>query len=198
MAGLEFRSAEFFLRRLLGFRPVGRGRRPAQSLSRFDADLLVRDQVRGLPPATGVLGVNADGHDLVGHLGAVRFPNTTGKRQVRHVLVDTNYWKTFVHARLAVAVGDPGCLSLPGRDEKVHRLLADHLTAEYRVKASAQGRTVDEWKLRATRPDNHWLDCLVGCAVAASIQGATLAGVESVASRTRQRVKLSELQRGRR
>jgi hypothetical protein len=123
-----------------------------------------------------------------------RIPNTIGKRQVRHVLIDTNYWKTFVHGRLAVAMGDPGCLSLFGRDEKAHRMLADHLTAEYRVKASAQGRTVDEWKLRATRPDNHWLDCLVGCAVAASVQGATLASVESGNARSRPRLKLSALQ----
>ncbi|MCC5830151.1 MAG: phage terminase large subunit family protein [Phycisphaeraceae bacterium] len=126
-----------------------------------------------------------------------RIPNTIGKRQVRHVLVDTNYWKTFVQARLAVAMGDPGCLSLPGRDEKAHRLLADHLTAEYRVKAMAQGRTVDEWKLRATRPDNHWLDCLVGCAVASSIQGVSLPGVTDGPMRLRQRIKLSELQRSR-
>lgn len=126
-----------------------------------------------------------------------RIPNTIGRRQVRHVLVDTNYWKTFVHARLAVAMGDPGCLSLPGHDEKTHRLLADHLTAEYRVKSSAQGRIVDEWKLRATRPDNHWLDCLVGCAVAASIQGAGLAGVETRSSGPRPRLRLSELQRSR-
>jgi len=127
-----------------------------------------------------------------------RIPNTIGKRQVRHVLIDTNYWKSFVHARLAVAMGDPGCLSLPGRDEKAHRLLADHLTAEYRVKSLAQGRTVDEWKLRATRPDNHWLDCLVGCAVAASIQGAALAGVETRVAGPRPRLRLSELQGSRR
>jgi len=75
-------------------------------------------------------------------------------------------------------------------------MLADHLTAEYRVKSTAQGRTVDEWKLRATRPDNHWLDCLVGCAVAASIQGASLPGVADGPARPRQRIKLSELQRG--
>ncbi|MCC7408091.1 MAG: phage terminase large subunit family protein [Phycisphaeraceae bacterium] len=125
-----------------------------------------------------------------------RIPNTVGRRQVRHALIDTNYWKSFVHARLAVAMGDPGSLSLFGRDEKAHRLLADHLTAEYRVKSLAQGRTVDEWKLRATRPDNHWLDCLVGCAVGASIQGAALAGVESRSIQPRQRVRLSELQRG--
>lgn len=123
-----------------------------------------------------------------------RIPNTTGKRQVRHVLVDTNYWKTFVHARLAVSMGDPGCLSLFGHDEKAHRMLADHLAAEYRVKAMAQGRTVDEWKLRPTRPDNHWLDCLVGCAVAASIQGASLPGVELRLAAARPRIRLSRLQ----
>ncbi len=127
-----------------------------------------------------------------------RIPNTVGKRQVRHVLIDANYWKTFVHARLAVAMGDPGCLSLGGRDEKAHRMLAEHLTSEYRIKSAAQGRTVDEWKLRAARPDNHWFDCLVGCAVAASVQGATLAGIGFERSAPRQRVRLSEIQRGRR
>ncbi len=126
-----------------------------------------------------------------------RIPNTIGKRQVRHTLIDTNYWKSFVHARLAVAMGDPGCLSLFGRDEDAHRLLADHLTAEYRVRTLAHERTVDEWKLRATRPDNHWLDCLVGCAVAASIQGAGLAGVEGRAPQSRRRLRLSELQEAR-
>ena len=93
-------------------------------------------------------------------------------------------------------MGDPGCLSLFGRDNQDHRLLADHLTAEYRVKSSAQGRTVDEWKLRATRPDNHWLDCLVGCGVAAAIQGAVLAGTDVKVAATRKRIRLSELQRG--
>jgi len=126
-----------------------------------------------------------------------RIPNTIGRRQVRHALIDTNYWKTFVHARLTVAMGDPGCLSLYGRDEKVHRILADHLTAEYRVKTIARDRTVDEWKLRATRPDNHWLDCLVGSAVAASIQGASLPGVEVRAAGPRRRLRLSEIQRDR-
>jgi hypothetical protein len=109
--------------------------------------------------------------------------------------VDTNYWKTFVHARLAVAMGDPGCMSLFGHDQKAHRLLADHLTAEYRVRTSAQNRIVDEWKLRTTRPDNHWLDCLVGCAVAASVQGATLPSVGEKPVGRKERIKLSALQK---
>lgn len=132
--------------------------------------------------------------DRIGHHW--RIPSTTGKRQVRHVLIDTNYWKSFVHARLAVAMGDPSCLSLFGRDEKAHRLLAEHLTAEFRVKTMARDRTVDEWKLRATRPDNHWFDCLVGSAVAASIQGATLSALPGQTAAPRQRIKLSKLQRG--
>lgn len=124
-----------------------------------------------------------------------RIPNTTGKRAMRHVLIDTNYWKTFVHARLSVAMGDPGALSLFGRDENAHRLLAEHLTAEYCVQTQAKDRIVDEWKLKAIRPDNHWLDCLVGCAVAASMEGARLFGTEIEPFQKPQRLKLSAIQK---
>ena len=48
-----------------------------------------------------------------------RIPNVRGKRAVRHVLIDTNYWKSFVHARLAVAMGDRGCLSLFGNQGRI-------------------------------------------------------------------------------
>jgi hypothetical protein len=112
-------------------------------------------------------------------------------------LIDTNYWKTFAHARLGIMMGDPGCLSLFGHDAKRHRLIAEHLTAEYRVRTMAYARTVDEWKVRASRPDNHWLDCLVGCAVGASIQGAELTTFQAKQIITRSRIKLSELQRKR-
>jgi len=46
------------------------------------------------------------------------------------------------------------------------------------VKTEARGRAVDEWKAKPGNPDNHWLDCLVGCAVAASMQGAVLFGTD--------------------
>ena len=126
-----------------------------------------------------------------------RTPNVQGKRAVRHVVFDTNYWKSFVHTRLAVAMGDRGCLSLFGDSYAQHRLFAEHITAEYRVRTEGRGRTVDEWKLRAAAVDNHWLDCLVGCAVAASIQGAVLPGTDVRPTSRKQRVKLSALQRRR-
>jgi len=125
-----------------------------------------------------------------------RVPVVTGKRAIRHALYDTNYWKSFVHARLAVPMGDPGCLSFFGRDAKAHRLVAEHLTSEYRVKTEGRGRTVDEWKIRVAGIDNHWLDCLVGSAVAASMQGAVLFGTD-VRTQTRPRLKLSSVQRNR-
>jgi hypothetical protein len=130
--------------------------------------------------------------DRIGHHW--RIPGTVGTRAIRHVLIDTNYWKTFVHARLGIPMGDPGCLSLFGHDPKRHRLLAEHLTAEYRVRTMAFARTVDEWKTRVSRPDNHWLDCLVGCAVGASIQGAELPTFQSKQTPTRPRIRLSERQ----
>lgn len=126
-----------------------------------------------------------------------RIPVVTGKRSECHAVFDTNDWKSFAHARFAVPMGDPVCLSLYGRKPEAHRLFADHLTSECGVKTEGRGRTVDVWKLRVEGLDNHWLDCVVGCAVAASIQGAILFGTDSRPA-SRPRVRLSELQRVRR
>jgi len=127
-----------------------------------------------------------------------RIPNVRGKRAVRHVVYDTNWWKSFVHARLAVAMGDRGCLSLFGTNAESHRLFAEHVTAEYYVKTEGRGRTVDEWKMRPEQSDNHWLDCLVGCAVAASMQSVVLAGMDSAVPSKRRRISFAELQRRKR
>ena len=72
-----------------------------------------------------------------------------------------------------------GCLSLFGTDKGVHRMYADHLTAEYRDRQSSErtGRTVEEWHEKPGSPDNHWLDVTAGLAVAASVQGVALDGV---------------------
>jgi hypothetical protein len=128
-----------------------------------------------------------------------RIPNVHGKRAVRHVVYDTNFWKSFVHERLAVSMGDRGCLSLFGNGAEQHRLFAEHLSAEYRVKTEGRGRTVDEWKQRPERGDNHWFDCMVGCAVGAALQGVLLAGTGGNREPgKRARISFSEMQRRRR
>ena len=119
-------------------------------------------------------------------------PSVAKKRAVRHVIFDSNFWKSFVHARLAVPTGDKGSLTLYGRIPGTHQLLAEHLTAEYRVKTQGRGRTVDEWKLKPEHHDNHWLDCLAGCAVCGSMLGGTLPEFGAVAQKKKGRIKLSE------
>ena len=119
-------------------------------------------------------------------------PSVQGRRAIRHVVFDTNYWKSFIYARLAVAMGDRGGLTLFGSRPEQHRLFAEHLTAEYRVKTEGRGRVVDEWKQRPNRGDNHWFDCLVGCAVASSMEGAALPGTQPAPGRKR-RVTLAKL-----
>lgn len=101
------------------------------------------------------------------------------KRVVRHVVFDTNFWKSFIHARLSMAMGDKGALTLFGDKPDLHRLFAEHLTAEYTVRTEGRGRTVDEWKQKPNNPDNHWFDCVVGCAVAASVCGCALPGTKA-------------------
>ena len=125
-----------------------------------------------------------------------RMPNIRGKRAVRHVIFDANYWKSFVASRLLMAVGDRGCLSLWGRSGETHMLFAEHLTAEYRVKTEGRGRKVEEWKMRPEAKDNHWWDGVVGNAVAASMVGCVLAGTDQQKVKSaKPKVKLSELRR---
>jgi phage terminase large subunit GpA-like protein len=100
-------------------------------------------------------------------------PSIKGKRAVRHLLIDTNHWKTFVHEHLNIAMGDAGCLALYGKKPDDHRLVSEQLVAEYRVRTHGNGRDVDEWRLRPGNPDNELLDCLAGAAVAASMLGCT-------------------------
>lgn len=108
-----------------------------------------------------------------------RIPATTGTRLLRTVQIDTNYWKSFAHARFAVAAGDTGCLSL--FTDPSHRMFSEQMHAEFFTRTEGRGRTVDEWQQRPNRPDNHFFDALVGCAVGASMLGARLPGIQAPA-----------------
>lgn len=95
-----------------------------------------------------------------------------GPGPARGVIFDANTWKKRVHDGLSLALGSRGGISLFGRgaNSQTHRMLADHLTAERPVKVEAGGRVVYEW-VEIPGRDNEGLDCLVGCALAASIAG---------------------------
>jgi len=95
----------------------------------------------------------------------------------RHVLYDTNAWKTFLAARFKLPVGDLQGMTIHSGH---HEMMCEQLASEYPTRVEAKGRIVDEWRLMPGR-DNHWLDCVVGSAVAASYTGLSAVGVDSTA-----------------
>lgn len=120
------------------------------------------------------------------------------EKKIRYVLYDTNWWKTFIHNRLGMTHGDRGSLSLYKGSLQHHRQFSEHCSAEYREKVTARERTVYEWQLPPSKPDNHWWDCLVGSAVAASIAGAQIPEIANTVKKTEKSIKLSELRKQKR
>lgn len=119
------------------------------------------------------------------------------KRGTMTVMMDTNHWKTFVAARLRTPVGDPGAMTFYGllNDRPdLHDMLIDHFLAERPVRTEAKGRVVDEWRSPVAGRDNHWWDCVVGCAVAASMEGVRLFANEGLPVETgKPRVRFSDM-----
>lgn len=112
------------------------------------------------------------------------------------ISIDTNWWKSTTARKLLSPIGTAATWSLFGHDPAVHALFADHCCSEEPIEVTARSRTVNEWRLKPGRSDNHWWDCLVGSAVGGSMLGVQLPGIEMVASQ-RTRVSLSELQKAR-
>jgi hypothetical protein len=141
--------------------------------SRFAAQL-IPCHGRGIGPAESPM---SDWPKKEGDRKGLHWLISAGKtgRALRHVITDANWWKSFLYARLGIAVGDKGGLTLFGRAP--HRMLADHWTSEHPTKTMGRGREVDVWKLRPGKKENHFLDCIVGALVMASILGCTIAEV---------------------
>lgn len=123
-----------------------------------------------------------------------------GKRG-RKVVFDTNKFKTFVAERFRTAQAAPGCLMLFAGTEQEHQMFSEHCAAEYPKPKppNAGGYEVDEWVERIGR-DNHFWDCVVGNAVAASVLGlrwdpGTAAGAAPAPADARPRVKWSDVQK---
>jgi hypothetical protein len=122
----------------------------------------------------------------------------TGRGQM--VQFDPDSWKTRLHEMLTTPLGSPGALTLFARDgdrAADHAMIGEHLAAESSEPQTIRGTTFDKWAERPDRPDNHLLDCLVGCAVAAAVQGLTwsaaAAAGDAPAKKARRRVGIGEL-----
>jgi hypothetical protein len=91
--------------------------------------------------------------------------------RVRMVQFDPDQWKTRLHGLLTVPLGGPTGLTLFGKAAAQHEMIGAHCAAEYSSPVTIRGETFDKWEVRPDRPDNHLLDCLVGCSVAAGVAG---------------------------
>lgn len=128
-----------------------------------------------------------------------RIPATKGKRAISYMLIDTNYWKTFVHARFNTATADNGYFALFGNESSKHKMIADQLCISEYVKVEEEkkrkGRFVNEWHVMPNYNDNHLFDCVVGCYVLASYNGISLGKVAfQQVKKERKSFVLSELQ----
>lgn len=114
---------------------------------------------------------------------------TSTIQKQRHVLYDTNAWKTFLAARVKLPIGDPQGFTVHAGE---HDMLAEHMASEMPVRVESKMRVVDEWRLTPGR-DNHWWDCCVGASVAASYTGLSAVGVESAPRIERKRISREEM-----
>lgn len=87
---------------------------------------------------------------------------------------DPDTWKSIVFAGLTVPMGGRSAIKLFGTAKTNHELFAEHLAAEYAKPVEKKGDAYDKWLVMPGRSENHWFDCVTGCAVAASVAGLTM------------------------
>jgi hypothetical protein len=102
------------------------------------------------------------------------YPVVKKTRDFRHCAVDVNWWKAHLTESFLRPAGDPGSLTIYGNRKTDHNMFCDHLTAETYVETEGHGRRVQEWSMKPGRYHNHFLDCLVYSAAAASRSGMAL------------------------
>jgi len=118
---------------------------------------------------------NQGGKDLLRGDNWRQLGKTSEQLKVMGYLFEANYWKRFCLNRLKTPKGDRGALTVFGRDPAGHLEWAKHVLAERprTIVEKGTGNEYEEFVCPPNRP-NHLFDCLVGCAVAANIRGATM------------------------
>jgi hypothetical protein len=119
----------------------------------------------------------------------------TGRGQM--VQFDPDAWKSKVYDALTVPMGTAGRLVLWGKEPRAHEMIVEHLAAESSEPTTIRGSTFDKWTEKPHRPDNHLLDCVVGCFVAAGVQGLAFSasGMSLPTPAKPEPIKLSDIYR---
>jgi len=93
-----------------------------------------------------------------------------------------NHWITRINKALTIPVHASGSISLYGEKPDEHQMLAEHVTSMYSETVTKDEVEGVVWKMRPGIVRKDLLDCLVGAAVAASIEGIQLGTEQLVAA----------------
>ena len=107
------------------------------------------------------------------------------KNGLSYVIIDANYWKSFLFNRISTPPGGTGRITVYGEGID-HQLLAQHLSSEKATEVTTKDKRQMVWTLRSGR-DNHMLDCFVNSCVMASIEGAMFDDVVVIANKQKSR-----------
>lgn len=128
------------------------------------------------PPKLSINDLPEKQGDRVGNGWRLRTPKAN---QQRHLLYDTDYWKSHVRDRLLIPIESPGSCSVYGPHPQ--EMYADHMLSETSTLQMDVGsqRVVEMWEIRPEKPDNHLLDCAVGNSVLGAMLGCVLPDVDT-------------------
>lgn len=96
---------------------------------------------------------------------------------VRYYTYNTNWWKSFARLRIQAGINARSTLTFYAGTPADHDRLFTHLLGETSSKLAGQYGVIDQWVLTPGQP-NHWWDCLVMAAVAASASGVKMPDVK--------------------
>lgn len=112
--------------------------------------------------------------------------------ETNRIGVDANYWKRFVHERIAAPIGDPGSLTLYKDEERNHITFAQMvLESESPIKTNNYGYETIEYK-EPPGAINEYFDNLYNAYAMASVEGAAMPGEEIAAKKVKPRPKIKD------
>lgn len=92
---------------------------------------------------------------------------------VQEVEINADYWKSWVHERLATPFAQSGAMEFFQADDKAHTKLVAHLTAEKQTQKFVPGKgTVTVWETISRT--NHWFDAAYIASAAGHLCGVRL------------------------
>ena len=91
------------------------------------------------------------------------------------VEINSDYWKSWVHERLACPIESPTALTFFAATPNEHMRVCRHITAERQIEEYNPGKGVGPFvRWEQVRRANHWLDTLYNCAAEAHHAGVHL------------------------